>query len=281
MERRVICGEHTILGKQVTLGENVIIGHNCIIEDHVILGDHVYIDNNCIIRKGVSVGKDSTIGAGCIIGEHLMDFYEGKRDSFHSLIIGENALIRSGSIIYGDSQIGRSFQTGHRVTIRENTIIGNHVSIGTFSDIQGSCSIGNYVRLHSNVHVGKLSRIDDYVWIFPGVILTNDPTPPSDNLEGVHVKSFAVISASSVLLPGVEIESDSLVGAGAVVTKSVERYAVVVGNPAKKIADIRNIRNKGNGEPVYPWRYHFKRNMPWEKMGYEEWVKENFNVSDK
>ena len=127
------------------------------------------------------------------------------------------------------------------MTIREQAEIGNNVSIGTLSDLQGHCKLGNYVRLHSNVHIGMLSQIDDCVWIFPYVVLTNDPTPPSENEFGVHIHSFAVVATNAILLPGVEVHNDALIGAGAIVTKDVDKYEVAVGNPAKVKGDVRNI----------------------------------------
>lgn len=264
-------GRNSVIGDNVEIGLNVTIRDNCIIEDNVVLGDNVYIDSNTIIRSYVSLGADSTVGANCIIGEYQMDFYRDRSHHAHPLNIGQNALIRSGSIIYSGSDIGDNFQTGHQVTIREKARIGNNVSVGTLSDIQGNCAIGNYVRMHSNVHIGQLSKIDDCVWIFPYVVLTNDPTPPSENMLGVHIHSFAIVATSTVVLPGIEIMSDSLVGAGSVVNRDVEPYAVVVGNPAKQRADIRDMKNKITGEKVYPWRYHFDRAMPWEGIGFDEW----------
>ena len=264
-------GEHCIVGENVKVGKNVSIGHNCIIEDNVILGNDTYVDSNTIIRSGVTLGDNSTVGSNCIIGEYLMDFYTDRKYHAHSLTIGQEALIRSGSIIYSDSIIGDHFQTGHQVTIREKSEIGNHVSIGTLSDIQGNCRIGNYVRLHSNVHIGQLSQIDDYVWIFPYVILTNDPTPPSEDFVGVTVNSFAIIATGAIIMPGIIIGQDSLIGAGAIVTKPVTEYSVVAGNPAKQISDVRKVYNKITGEPVYPWRYHFKRSMPWEESDFNKW----------
>ena len=88
---------------------------------------------------------------------------------------------------------------------------------------------------------------------------------------GVHIHSFAIVATSTVVLPGIEIKSDSLVGAGSVVNRDVEPYAVVVGNPAKQRADVRNMKNKITGEMVYPWRYHFDRAMPWEGIGFDKW----------
>lgn len=255
------------LGKNVTINQGTIVGKNVIIEDDV------YIDYDCIIRDNVRIKKGSFIGARSILGEYLMDFYKDRINKVHPLVIGENTLIRTENVIYGDTVIGHNFQSGHKVTIRENTKIGNNVKVGTLSDIQGYCEIGNYVSMHSNVHIGQKSKIKDYVWIFPYVVLTNDPTPPSDELLGVTIESFSIICTGCVLLPGVCVNEDALVGAGAIVTKDVTKETVVVGNPAKEICSVRTIKNKLTGELVYPWRYSFKRGMPWEEVDYETWIK--------
>ena len=276
----LIKGEHCIIGQNVKFGENVTLGCNCIIEDNVKIGDNSYIDSNTIIRSDVSLGNGSFIGSNSIVGEYWMDFCIDRQKHQHPLVIGDKALIRSGSIIYAGSVIGDNFQTGHQVTIREKAQIGDNVSVGTLSDIQGNCKIGNYVRLHSNVHIGQLSVIDDFVWIFPYVVLTNDPTPPSENFVGVHVHSFAIVATGSVIMPGLDIGQDCLVGAGAIVTKSVDPYAVVVGNPAKQISDVRNVKNKITGEPVYPWREHFSNYMPWDKVGFDAWYS-SLNLDEK
>lgn len=259
-----------IVGKGVLIEDNTVIKERCIILDNVTIGKNCRIDYGVIIRENVCIGSDSYIGTQCILGELLAYQIENGVQT-EKLVVDKGAVIRSNSILYGGSAIGNHFQTGHHVTIREGADIGNHVSVGTLSDIQGNCKLGNYVRMHSNVHIGQLSEIDDYVWLFPYVVLTNDPTPPSEDFLGVHICSFAIIATGAILMPGVVIGGDSLVGAGAIVTKSVDEYTVVAGNPAKKISDVRNIKSKVTGESVYPWRYHFKRGMPWEDSDFEQW----------
>ena len=269
-----------ISGKNVIIGENVTFGYNVIIEDDVCIGDNCYIDSNTIIRSGVNLGDNSFIGANCIIGEYWMDFCIDRKKHFHRLTIEKDALIRSGSIIYAGSKIGKSFQTGHQVTIREKSQIGNNVSIGTLSDIQGNCKIGNYVRMHSNVHIGQLSVVDDFVWIFPYVVLTNDPTPPSNDFIGVHIHPFAIIATGTVVMPGIEIGQDALVAAGCNVTKNVKPYEIVMGNPGKVKGDVRNIKNKITGELVYPWRNHFDHYMPWSESDFKTWY-ESLDFEEK
>lgn len=264
-------GKNCIISSDARIGNNVRIGHNCIIEDNVHIGDNSYIDSNVIIRGGTRIGQNSKIEAGCILGEHLMDFYNNFSNLNHTLIIGDNALIRSYTVIYNENNIGKNFQTGHHATIREKGTIGDNVSIGTLSDIQNHCEIGSYVRVHSKVFMGQYTKINNYVWVFPNVTFTNDPTPPSQDFLGVTVGTFAIIAAGALLLPGIKVERDSMIAAGAVVTKNVEEYTVVAGNPAKVIGDIRDIKNKVTGENAYPWRYHFDRAMPWENVGFDNW----------
>lgn len=189
--------------------------------------------------------------------------------------IGKNSLLRSETIIYGDNDFGEALQTGHRVTIREKSKIGNHVRIGTLSDIQGHCEIQDYVNMHSNVHIGQKSIIKKYAWIFPYVILTNDPNPPSEDLLGVTVEEFAIIATSTVVLPGKIIGEGALVGAGSVVTKDVSANMIAVGNPAREKGSTEKIRNDVTGQQVYPWQYTFDRGMPWQGIGYEKWLSEN------
>ncbi|MZK49879.1 acyltransferase [Clostridium beijerinckii] len=267
MER--IVDDTSIIGNNVEIKEGVIIGKNVIIEENC------FLDYGAIIRDNVHIKRDSYIGIRCILGEFQQDFFIKKENLYHPLVIGENSIIRSETIVYGDTVIGDNFQTGHRSTIRENTKIGNNCRVGTLSDIQGDCIIGNYVSLHSNVHIGQRSIIKDYVWVFPYVVLTNDPTPPSDNIIGVTIEEFSVISTGSIILPGIKIGRDCLVGAGALVNRNVSDEDVVVGNPAKRICSIHDIKNKITDEKVYPWREKFSRGMPWEGQDYGMWIKNN------
>jgi len=247
-------------------GENCTISKDAEIHDGVVLGDNVRVGKGAILYPGVEIGNGSFIGPYCTIGEPTASFYsQPSTHKYKTTRIGEGSNIRSYSIIYEDVLLGDGFQCGHRVSIREGARFGIHCSLGTVSDVQGQCEIGNHVRMHSNVHIGQLSRIEDYVWIYPYVVLTNDPYPPMNLMRGVTIRQFAQIATGAILMPGVEIGRDALVGAGAVVRKDVPAERVVVGVPAKEVCSVRDLRDD-QGNPLYPWKEHLKeyRGYPWQ-----------------
>ena len=251
-----------------------------ILSDKAKIGRNVTMGANVIVYDNVEIGDNVIIGPGSYIGEPAGNYYGNRNYSNPPLIIGANGLIRSGSIIYAGSFIGEKLECGHRVTIREDNRIGPHSRIGTLADIQNGCQIGEYVRLHSGVFLAQKSIIGNYVWIFPHAVLTNDPHPPSNVAVGAIVEDFAVIAAGAVVLPGVKIGRDAMIGAMALVRSDVPREAVMHGNPARQVATIRDIKSKYMKEPPYPWREHFERSMPWEGIGYNEWLRGKEKAND-
>lgn len=243
-----------------------------LIDEGAHVGSNVTIGAYTIVHAGVDLGDDSVVGPHCVLGEPSADFYREGEYENPPLRIGSHALIRSHSVLYSGSSIGEHFESGHRVAIREQSKLGQHVRLGTASEIQGGCTIGDYVSLHSNVFIGEQTKLGNFVWIFPHAVLTNDPHPPSRTLLGVTIEDFAVIAAMVVILPGVHVGHGALVGASSLVRVDVIAEAVVVGNPARQVATIRDLKNKETGLGVYPWRDHFDRGMPWEGIGYARWA---------
>jgi acetyltransferase-like isoleucine patch superfamily enzyme len=246
---------------------NEMIHPTALISEGAILGSNVTVGPFSIIHEGVTIGNGSRIGSHCEVGV-FSDLASEK-----TLVIGEDSHIRSHSIFYVGSIFGKSLTTGHRVTIRENTIAGSDFQVGTLGDIQGDCTIGDYVRLHSNVHVGKYSKIGNFVWIFPYVVLTNDPHPPSDVCNGVTIGDYSVIATMSTILPGVNVSEGALIGAHSLVNRDVASNTIVAGVPAKTIGPTSRIKlTNAPEESAYPWRRHFHRGYPLEIIS--EWESE-------
>lgn len=238
--------------------------------DNVTIGENVVLGQGVILYPNVELGENTIIGPYCTIGEPTAPFYNKssgcvEKHHFKKTYIGPNSVIRSYSVIYEDVEIAEGFQSGHRVTIREKTSIGAKCSVGTQTDIQDHVKLGNYIRVHSSVFMGQYTVIEDYAWIYPYVALTNDRHPPVYNPKGVTIREYAVVATSSVILPGIVIGKNALVGAHSVVTKDVADEMLVMGNPAIVRCNVHDIRDE-NGNQIYPWKDHLKeyRGYPWQ-----------------
>jgi acetyltransferase-like isoleucine patch superfamily enzyme len=224
-----------------------------------------------IVHGGVEIMENTFIGSNCEIGITT----ENSKSS--SLIIGSNSYIRSHSVFYSGSTFGNYLETGHGVVVRENCTVATNVRIGTNSDLQGDLSLGNYVRVHSNVFIAKRAKIEDYVWLFPGVVITDDPHPPSEISLGVTINKFAVVAARSTILPGVTIGSGALVGANSLVNCDVPKETLAIGNPVRIKKDLSKIKIFGSIDvAAYPWRKHFHRGYPEEVI--LDWINEFKNT---
>jgi acetyltransferase-like isoleucine patch superfamily enzyme len=150
-------------------------------------------------------------------------------------VIGRNAVLRSGTIIYCDVTVGDDFSTGHNVLIREHTDIGDNVAIGSFSIIEGTCSLGSNIRIQSMVFIPTHTMIGTGVFIGPNAVLTNDRYPPTGKpeLKGPVIGDNVTIGANATILPGVRLGNGCAVAAGAIVTKNIPDGVLAVGAPAR------------------------------------------------
>jgi acetyltransferase-like isoleucine patch superfamily enzyme len=128
--------------------------------------------------------------------------------------------------------------------------IGDNSQIGTFVEIQKNVLIGCNCKIQSHTFICEGVNFEDNVFVGHSVTFINDPYPRATTSEGIlkgendwsciptTVKQGASIGSGSVILCGITIGSNSIVGAGSVVTKDVQPYTIVVGNPAKVLGKI-------------------------------------------
>ena len=190
-------------------------------------------------------GARVQVGDGALVDEDvILGYPSGRLKTADPLVIGPHAKIRSGSILYQSVVIGRNFETGHHVLIREENRIGDFVSVWANTVIDYGCVLGNRVKIHAQGYVAQFTVIEDDVFIAPGTVFGNDKYPVSSVLEGPRVKRGARIGVHVTVLPGVVIGENALVGAGSVVTKDVPDGMVVAGNPARVVATAEQIIEK-------------------------------------
>ena len=230
-----------------------------IVSDVSKIGENVEIGPFCIVHAHVEIGSGTKINAYSELGipTPLATSVE--------LTIGINSVIRSHATIYAGSIIGDELQTGHNICIRENSVIGKGFQLGSRGDVQGDCVIGDFTRTHADVHIGKESKIGSYVWLYPEVLLTNDPSPPSDELLAVTVEDYAVIASKALIMPGVKIGRGAVIAAASVVTIDIAPERVAQGNPAREICDANLLRMHSDPRlKAYPWKARFHRGYPEE-----------------
>jgi acyl-[acyl carrier protein]--UDP-N-acetylglucosamine O-acyltransferase len=244
-----------------------VIHPTALVDPAAGLADDVEIGPFSIVHGDVRLGPGCVIGSHCVLGHPTSDGAGGP------LEIGAGALVRSHSVLYAGSVFGPGLRTGHRVTLREGIQAGPDLQVGTLSDLQGDVVIGKHVRLHSNVHLGRGSSVGDFVWIFPSVVLTNDPHPPSDGFHvGVTVEPFAVVATGAILFPGVRVGEGALVAASALVREDVPPGAICAGVPGKVRGSVERVLLSDGSGPAYPWRRHFHRGYPEDVV--RSWIAE-------
>ncbi|NOT49640.1 MAG: N-acetyltransferase [Chitinophagaceae bacterium] len=158
-------------------------------------------------------------------------------------------------------QIGDNTRVWHYSHIMQGAVIGDSCTIGQNVFIASNVKLGNNVKVQNNVSVYEGVTCEDDVFLGPSMVFTNVINPRSavsrkNEYKTSLVKKGATIGANATIICGNEIGEYALVGAGAVVTKPVLPYALVMGNPAKQTGWVsehgHNLDFDKNGKAVCP-----------------------------
>lgn len=148
--------------------------------------------------------------------------------------------IHESSYVDQPCQIGKGTKVWHFSHIMKNSIIGRNCNIGQNVVISPNVIIGNNVKVQNNVSLYSGVICEDNVFLGPSMVFTNVINPRShivrkSEFKKTLLKIGATVGANSTIICGNTVGKYALVGAGAVVTKNVKDYAIVVGNPATQI----------------------------------------------
>lgn len=239
----ITMGKNLVTGKNVSIGSGVVIGNNVTIHDDTIIGDNVRIDDNAVIGKLPMISVNSATTS---------------HEELSGTKIGNGSIIGTGAVVYRGSEVGEDVLIADTASVREHVKVGNKTIIGKGTTIENKVTIGNYVKIQANVQIVPYSIIEDYVFISPGVMTSNDKYVGRTErrfaeFKGVTVKRGARLGVACITLPGITVYEDALVGGGAVVREDVPAKTIVAGVPARfiKMVPEDQLLDNQKGFPGY------------------------------
>ena len=151
--------------------------------------------------------------------------------------------VHESSFIDDGATVGAGTKIWHFSHVMNDSVIGQNCNIGQNVVISPKVILGNNVKVQNNVSIYTGVVCEDDVFLGPSMVFTNIVNPRSaiirrDKYQTTIVKKGASIGANATIICGNNLGEYCLVGAGAVVTKDVPAFALVVGNPSKQIGWI-------------------------------------------
>jgi UDP-2-acetamido-3-amino-2,3-dideoxy-glucuronate N-acetyltransferase len=178
---------------------------------------------------------------GCNI--HINSHLKEKRESSPPAIVDavkKDWFVHESAYVDTDVEIGKNTKIWHFSHILSGSRIGRNCNIGQNVVIGPDAMIGNGCKVQNNVSIYKGVTLEDYVFCGPSMVFTNVYNPRSeiskmDVMRPTTVKRGATIGANATIICGNTIGQYAFIGAGAVITRDVPDYALMVGNPARQI----------------------------------------------
>ena len=163
----------------------------------------------------------------------------------------ENYYVNDHAVVDENVQIGESSKIWHFSHVQSGAKIGHHCTIGQNVNVGNNVSIGNYVKIQNNVSVYEGVMLEDYVFCGPSMVFTNirDPRSKYPQVGAQYyiktvIREGASLGANSTIVCGHTVGRFAFVGAGAVVTKDIPDFALVVGNPARIVGWVSEAGKK-------------------------------------
>ncbi len=159
--------------------------------------------------------------------------------------------VHESSYVDDGCQIGKGTKIWHFSHIMKDCVIGEDCNIGQNVVISPDVVLGRNVKIQNNVSVYTGVRCDDDVFLGPSMVFTNVINPRSavsrkDEYKATIIHKGASVGANATIVCGNELGEYCLIGAGSVVTKDVPAFALMVGNPARRIGWVSR-----NGEKLH------------------------------
>jgi len=208
-----------------------------------VVGRGARIARTAIIGRDVEIGDRTNIEDNTIVGyDNLTRLRRQYQRRARTVRIGNDVLIRPGSIIYAGCELGDHVTINSNVVVREFTRIGRNSFLGNGVVVEGYTQIGHHTAIHAQCHITAKAKIGNYAFLGPMVVTGNARRitwpKPNRHEEGPTIQDGARIGLNASILPGVKVGRAAVVAAGAIVTKDVPPRKIVMGVPAKIVGEV-------------------------------------------
>jgi len=199
-----------------------------VVHPGTVLGEGVKVLEHAVVGKQPALSPRSTV----------------QRGELQPTEIGDGTIISTGAVVFAGAKVGARVILGDQSCVRERVVVGDDVVIGRGSLVENDTTIGAMTKIQAEAYITAYSTLEEHVFIAPCVVTTNDnfmgrTERRHELIKGPTIRRGARIGGGAILLPGVEIGEDAFVGAGAVVTKDVERRNPPLDNPARVMRGVR------------------------------------------
>jgi len=199
VDKNVGVENSAVISTSASIGIDNYIGHNVVIEDEVVIGNNCVILHNTVIMRKTKIGNNCQIGSNCTIGGVGFGYEKNENGSYEIIHHIGNVHIHDNVEIGNNTCIDRA--------VLGSTVLRNNVKVDNLVHIAHGCDIGKNSLVIANAMVAGSVIVGENVWIAPSASILNQK----------------------------KVNSDAVVGMGAVVLKDVEKGDVVVGNPSKSL----------------------------------------------
>ncbi len=205
------------------------------------------IHATAIVYPGTVLGEGVKVLEHAVVGKQpsLSPRSTAKREELPPAEIGDDTIVSTGAVVFAGAKVGARVILGDQSCVRERVTVGDDVVIGRGSLVENDTTIGAMTKIQAEAYITAYSTLEEQVFIAPCVVTTNDnfmgrTERRHELIKGPTIRRGARIGGGAILLPGIEIGEEAFVGAGAVVTKDVERRMLVVGNPARVMRQVND-----------------------------------------
>ncbi len=207
----------------------VEIGPGCIVGAYAVIWGGTMLQDKVCVEEHAMVGKPE-------LGYAVGHIYPGVGAD---TVIGGEAVVRSGAVIYAGAEIGAATVVGHHTLLRSFVTVGEGSQLGHHLTVERASSIGANVRCSPGSHITSSCVLADRVFLGAGVRTVNDreliwrDPDRAPELVPPCFERGARVGSGSVILAAVTVGEEALVGAGSVVTRDVPAGSVAYGVPAR------------------------------------------------